>query len=70
MPIIVKNNDGNPVFSSSSTTSATVIGNLANLEDVNSAGLNDNDIMVYDSATGKFIPVDKDVINDNDGGTF
>tara|TARA_Y100000034_G_scaffold42611_1_gene52171 strand:+ start:324 stop:536 length:213 start_codon:yes stop_codon:yes gene_type:complete len=70
MPIIVKNNDGNLVFSSSSTTSATVIGNLANLEDVNSTGLNDNDIMVYDATTGKFIPVDKDVINDNDGGTF
>lgn len=70
MPIIVKNNDGNLVFSSSSTTSATIIGNLANLEDVNSTGLNDNDIMVYDATTGKFIPVDKDVINDNDGGVF
>lgn len=70
MPIIVKNNDGNLVFSSTSTTSATIIGNLVNLEDVNPTGLNNNDIMVYDATTGKFIPVDKDVINDNDGGVF
>ena len=43
---------------------------LVDLQDVNKAGLNDNDIMVYDAFSGKFVPIDKDIINNNDGGVF
>ena len=40
------------------------------LKDVNKTGLNDNDVLVYDAGTGKFVPIDKTIINDNDGGVF
>ena len=43
---------------------------IADLSDVNKTGLNDNDVLVYSAATGKFVPLDIDVINDNDGGVF
>ena len=43
---------------------------LVDLNDVNKTGLNDNDVLVYDAGTGKFIPIDKSIINDNDGGVF
>ena len=84
MPIKVTSNNGNPIFSSSPllTSSAGLSGGggggggsssndfLVDLQDVNKAGLNDNDILVYDAGTGKFIPIDKSIINDNDGGVF
>ena len=84
MPIKVTSNNGNPIFSSSPllTSSAGLSGGggggggsssndfLVDLQDVNKAGLNDNDILVYDVGTGKFIPIDKSIINDNDGGVF
>ena len=85
MPIKVTSNNGNPIFSSSPllTSSAGLSGGggggggggssadfLVDLKDVNKAGLNDNDILVYDAGTGKFIPIDKSIINDNDGGVF
>jgi hypothetical protein len=78
MPIKVNSNSGNPIFSSSPllTTSASTGGSggsndfLVDLKDVSKAGLNDNDVLVYDAGTGKFIPIDKTVINDNDGGVF
>ncbi len=74
MPIKIISNSGNPVFTSAAglakeTTNTSDI-TLADLADVNKAGLNDNDIMVYDSFSGKFVPVDKDIINNNDGGVF
>ena len=74
MPIKIISNTGNPIFTSAqglamnNPTQAAV--NLVDLQDVNKEGLNDNDIMVYDSFTGKFVPVDKDIINNNDGGVF
>ena len=43
---------------------------MVKLGDVDPTGLNDNDIMVYDQSTGLFRPVDAEVINDNDGGTW
>ena len=43
---------------------------LVDLQDVNKSGLNNNDVLVYDASTGKFIPIDKSIINDNDGGVF
>jgi len=77
MPIKVNSNSGNPIFSSSplltSSSSASGGGSndfLVDLKDVSKAGLNDNDVLVYDAGTGKFIPIDKTVINDNDGGVF
>ena len=84
MPIKVTSNNGNPIFSSSPllTSSAGLSGGggggggsssndfLVDLQDVNKAGLNDNDVLVYDAGTGKFIPIDKSIINDNDGGVF
>jgi hypothetical protein len=77
MPIRVVSNSGNPIFSSSPlvTTPATGTGGgsadfLVDLKDVNKSGLNDDDVLVYDAGTGKFVPIDKSVINDNDGGTF
>ena len=82
MPIKVNSNNGNPIFTSSPllTTSVPASGGgggggssndfLVDLSDVNKTGLNDNDILVYDAGTGKFIPIDKTIINDNDGGVF
>ena len=78
MPIKVNSNSGNPIFSSSPllTSSSSASGGggsndfLVDLKDVTKAGLDDNDILVYDAGTGKFIPIDKTVINDNDGGVF
>jgi hypothetical protein len=83
MPIKVTSNNGNPIFSSSPllTSSAGLSGGggggggtsndfLVDLQDVNKSGLNDNDVLVYDASTGKFIPIDKSIINDNDGGVF
>ena len=74
MPIKIISNTGNPIFTSAAglaTTNASQAAvNLVDLQDVNKTGLNDNDIMVYDSFTGKFVPVDKDIINNNDGGVF
>jgi hypothetical protein len=84
MPIKVTSNNGNPIFSSSPllTSSAGLSGGgggggggssndfLVDLKDVNKSGLNDNDVLVYDAGTGKFIPIDKSIINDNDGGVF
>ena len=43
---------------------------LTKLGDVDSTGLNDNDVMVYNQLTGKFLPVDAEIINYNDGGTW
>ena len=77
MPIKVTSNNGNPIFTSSPllTTSVTSGGGSSNdflvdLRDVNKAGLNDNDVLVYDASSGKFIPIDRSIINDNDGGVF
>ena len=84
MPIKVTSNNGNPIFSSSPllTSSAGLSGGgggggggtssdfLVDLQEVNKSGLNNNDVLVYDASTGKFIPIDKSVINDNDGGVF
>jgi hypothetical protein len=78
MPIKVNTNSGNAIFSSSPllTSSAGLSSGsssndfLVDLKDVNKIGLNDNDVLVYDSATGKFVPIDKTIINDNDGGVF
>ena len=83
MPIKVTSNNGNPIFSSSPllTSSAGLSGGggggggtssdfLVDLQDENKSGLNNNDVLVYDASTGKFIPIDKSVINDNDGGVF
>jgi len=78
MPIKVNSNSGNPIFSSSPllTSSSSASGGggsndfLVDLQDVSKTGLNDNDVLVYDAGTGKFIPIDKTVINDNDGGVF
>ena len=74
MPINIISNNGNAIFTSQAGLARDVASetttNLVDLHDVNKAGLNDNDIMVYDSFTGKFVPVDKDIINNNDGGVF
>jgi hypothetical protein len=82
MPIKVNSNNGNPIFTSSPllTTSVPASGGgggggssndfLVDLKDVNKAGLNDNDVLVYDASSGKFIPIDRSIINDNDGGVF
>jgi len=79
MPVKINSNNGNPIFSSSPllTTSSSASGSggasndfLVDLKDVNKWGLNDNDVLVYDAGSGKFIPIDKTIINDNDGGVF
>ena len=74
MPIQVNFNNGNPIFSPSLTTGQGTgtgeIPPMVDLSDVNKTGLNDNDVLVYSAATGKFVPLDIDVINDNDGGVF
>ena len=73
MPIQVNSNNGNQIFSPSTTTqsgSTSVTPPLTDLADVNKTGLNDNDVLVYNATTGKFVPIDINVINDNDGGTF
>jgi len=43
---------------------------MTKLGDVDPTGLNNNDVLVYDQLTGKFKPVDAEVINNNDGGTW
>ncbi len=77
MPIKVTSNNGNPIFTSSPLLTTSVTGGggssndfLVDLRDVNKAGLNDNDVLVYDASSGKFIPIDRSIINDNDGGVF
>ena len=76
MSIQVNTNNGNPIFSPAlSTGSTTGISSdehppLVDLSDVNKIGLNDNDVLVYDATSGKFKPIDIEIINDNDGGTF
>jgi len=78
MPIRIVFNSGNPIFSSSPLLTSSASNNtgggsadfLVDLQDVNKTGLNDNDVLVYDAGTGKFVPIDKTVINDNDGGVF
>jgi hypothetical protein len=74
MPIQVNFNNGNPIFSpalgTAAATGSGVTPPLVDLSDVNKIGLNDNDVLVYDSTTEKFVPMDIDVINDNDGGVF
>ncbi len=81
MPIKVNSNNGNPIFTSSPllTTSVPASGGggggssndfLVDLSDVNKTGLNDNDVLVYDASSGKFVPIDRSIINDNDGGVF
>ena len=78
MPIQVNFNNGNPIFSPALRTgnnSGTGLSEdefppLVDLSDVNKIGLNDNDVLVYDAGTGKFVPIDKTIINDNDGGVF
>ena len=80
MPIKINSNNGNPIFTTSPllTTSAAPASSggggsadfLVDLKDVNKQGLNDNDVLVYDAATGKFAPIDASIINDYDGGVF
>ena len=74
MPIQVNSNNGNSVLSQSVATAAGVESTehppMVDLSDVNKTGLNDNDVLVYNAATGKFVPIDVEVINDNDGGVF
>mgnify|MGYP000370270206 FL=1 len=81
MPIRIISNNGNPIFTTSPllTTSVAPGGGggggtsqdfLVDLKDVDKTGLNDNDVLVYDAATGKFAPIDASIINDNDGGVF
>ena len=63
-----------PTVEDESTVATTQAGSsstgMVDLSDVNTTGLNDNDVLVFDSGTGKFKPIDIDVINDNDGGVF
>ena len=72
MPIQVNFNSGNPIFSPTTALqkATTDIPPLVDLTDVNKTGLNDNDVLVYNETTVKFIPIDIEVVNDNDGGTF
>lgn len=71
MPIQVNANNGNSVFSPSlSNSQEAQTPPLVDLSDVNKTGLNDNDVLVYNQTTGKFVPIDIEVINDNDGGVF
>ncbi len=64
-----------PTVEDESTVSTGMTGGqsdtgMLDLSDVDTTGLNGNDVLVFDSATGKFKPIDIDEINDNDGGTF
>lgn len=73
MPIQVNVNTGNPIFSPTTALQKAASGEippLVDLTDVNKVGLNDNDVLVYNQSTGKFVPMDIEVVNDNDGGTF
>lgn len=78
MPILINSNNGNATFSPtpSSGIVAGFLGTntehppLVDLSDVNKAGLNDKDVLVYDAASGKFVAMDIGVVNDNDGGEF
>ena len=53
-----------------STTAGQSDTGMLDLADVDTTGLNGNDVLVFDSTTGKFKPIDIDQINDNDGGEF
>ena len=78
MPILINSNNGNATFSQ--TPSSGVVAGfqgtntdhppLVDLSDVNKAGLNDNDVLVYDQDAGKFVAMDITTVNDNDGGEF
>ena len=58
-------------FSTLSATEPSVSDlNMVDLADVNPDSLNHNDVLVFDAVNGKFKPIDIDVINNNDGGTF
>ena len=74
MPIQVNFNNGNPIFSpglsAATGTSTSDVSAMIDLTDVNKVGLNDNDVLVYNEASKTFVPIDIDVINDNDGGVF
>ena len=74
MPIQVNFNNGNPVFSpglgAATGTSSDDVPPLVDLSDVNKVGLNDNDVLVYNEASKTWVPIDADVINNNDGGVF
>lgn len=54
---------------SSITASGSSI-NMVDLADVNPDDLNHNDVLVFDAISGHFKPIDIDVINNNDGGTW
>ena len=66
MPIQVNFNSGNPIFSPTTALqkATTEIPPLVDLTDVNKTGLNDNDVLVYNETTGKFVPMDIEVVND------
>ena len=75
MPIQVNPSTGNPIFSPKLSTGATGLSvddfpPLVDLTDVDKSELNDNDVLVFDASTGTFKPIDIDVVNNNDGGTF
>tara|TARA_Y100000590_G_scaffold428405_1_gene539662 strand:+ start:1816 stop:2079 length:264 start_codon:yes stop_codon:yes gene_type:complete len=63
-----------PTTEEESTVATSTIGTIdtqvVDLADVDRAGLNNNDVLVFDANTGKFKPLDIAVINDNDGGVF
>ena len=62
-----------PTVEDESTVSTTVgqgDTGMLDLADVDVTGLTGNDVLVFDSTTGKFKPIDIEEINDNDGGTF
>tara|TARA_Y100001938_G_C8093182_1_gene436384 strand:+ start:2519 stop:2755 length:237 start_codon:yes stop_codon:yes gene_type:complete len=78
MPIQVNSNNGNSTFSPA-VSSGIVAGfqgtntdhpPLVDLTDVNKAGLNNNDVLVWSEAQSKWVPMDIGVVNDNDGGEF
>lgn len=45
--------------------SGTVVTNLADLGDVNTSGIQNGYVLVYDSTTGGFVGVDPDVVLSN-----
>lgn len=63
-----------PSTEEESTIAETTAGSsdvqVVDLADVDKTGLNNNDVLVFNSSTGKFTPIDIEVINDNDGGVF
>lgn len=67
--IKVKNSNNNLKVSVSSEA-GSVAGNLSDLEDFNSTGVQNGYVIIYDSTTQKYIPVNPDEILSNvvDGG--